>query len=100
MSIEQLNTSSERMLRHKAHHRRMLWMHFANFFVGIWLITNPFTFDYNDERLTWNSVLCGALVCILSLLSVNPMRLWAPWGSAIIGLWLNFSPLLFWASQP
>jgi hypothetical protein len=94
------NTDSTKLQLHTLHHRQIIWMHFANFFLGIWLITSPSTFDYEDPRLAWNSVLCGALVCLFSLLSVNPMRLWAPWGSALIGLWLNFSPLLFWAGQP
>jgi len=84
---------------HKTHHRKIVWMHFANFFLGLWLITNPPTFEYVDPRQTLNSVLCGVLVCLFSLLSVNPMNLWAPWGAGLVGLWLNVSPVLFWASQ-
>lgn len=99
MTSVRFNSSEEAILKHKRHHRGIIWMHFANFFLGVWLMTNPTTFDYNHSYLSFNSFFCGLLVCLFSLLSVNPMRFWAPWGAAMVGLWLNFSPLLFWANQ-
>jgi hypothetical protein len=93
-------SSGSNLLAHKLHHRKIVWMHYANFFVGVWLITNPDTFEYKEQVLSLNSIICGILICVFSLLSVNPMRLWAPWGSVFTGLWLNVSPLLFWATEP
>ncbi len=72
-------------------------MYFANFFLGLSLITSPFAFNYTYEISGYNSIVCGILVCVFSLFSINPMNLWAPWGMALIGLWLNVAPLLFWS---
>jgi hypothetical protein len=96
MAIE---TAEQRTFRHQAHHRKIVWMHFATFFLGVWLLTCPLTFVYKDEPMVINDLICGFLICLFSLLSVNPFRLWAPWGTTMVGLWLNVAPLIFWATE-
>ena len=42
----------------------------------------------------------GGLVLVFALLSLSSravFRLWAPWANAVVGLWLLFAPLVFWA---
>ncbi|MBI2268965.1 MAG: vitamin K epoxide reductase family protein [Bacteroidetes bacterium] len=89
----------QKMLNHHVHHRQTVWMHFANFFLGVWLIAAPLTFIYNSEPMVINDFICGFLICLFTLLSINPFRLWAPWAAAIVGLWLNVAPLIFWAPE-
>jgi hypothetical protein len=95
----QENQEDGKFLRHKVHHRKIVWMHFVNFFLGVWLITSPFIFTYSSKPLVLNDLICGFLICAFSLLSVNSFRFWAPWGAAFVGLWLNVAPLVFWAPQ-
>jgi hypothetical protein len=91
--------SEELILKNNTYHRKIVWMHFINFFLGIWLMSSPFVFNYNNKPLAYNDEICGFLISIFSLFSTNPSRLWAPWGAAIVGLWLNVAPLIFWASE-
>lgn len=90
---------SEKILRHKEHHRETVWLHFINFFLGIWLLTSPTVFTYGNYPSEINDIACGLLVCIFSLLSINPFRHWAAWSVVAIGLWLNIAPLFFWSPE-
>jgi uncharacterized membrane protein len=76
------------------------WPHFANMVLGLWLITNPFTFDYRSPALVSSDIVSGVLVIVLAILSLSGrplVRFWAPWINSIVGLWLLFAPLIFWA---
>jgi len=98
--IEKLQDKERRKLSQKVHHRKIIWMHFINLFLGAWLITSPSVFSYDSQSMVLNDTICGFLICLFSLLSFDPFRLWAPWGAAITGLWLNVAPLIFWATEP
>lgn len=76
----------------------MHWRGFLNALFGIWLISSPFTFGYQSLQLTQSDVVCGLLAVIIGLLTVH-FPLFA-WGTAFIGLWLQFAPLIFWAPEP
>jgi uncharacterized membrane protein len=89
----------EKITAHHAHHRKIVWMHYVNFILGLWLMTGVTTFNYQDPLLMWNDLVCGALIVIFSLLSVDPDRLWSPWLTVMTGLWLNIAPLFFWATD-
>lgn len=93
------NRENEKILRHRTYHSEMAWAHFINFFLGTWLLTSPVVFTYGSHPLVINDLVCGALICFFSLLSLNPFRLWAPWGAAFTGLWLNVAPLVFQAPE-
>ena len=76
------------------------WPHFANMTLGLWLITSAFALGYRSTALQWSDVASGTLVIVLAALSLSSRpfwKLWAPWANSIVGIWLLFAPLLFWA---
>ncbi|MEO6422275.1 MAG: vitamin K epoxide reductase family protein [Candidatus Nitrotoga sp.] len=114
---ETLITQSSEQERHE--HTQTLWCHFANVALGSWLISSPFTFGLSDswrveEALvapsqrgllfssTWmtaSDVITGALIILFGLLSLSRDNGWARWGTAFLGVWLLFAPLIFWTSS-
>jgi len=107
-------------------HRKMLWPHYVNLMLGVWLLTSPFTlgylsnfvpdanqlrvmaerglpsFELRNLAMTWSDVISGILVVVFSALSANASRRypWAQWANACVGVWLLFAPLLFWTPLP
>jgi uncharacterized membrane protein len=83
-----------------AHHQGTPWPHFANMTLGVWLITSAFALGYRSTALQASDVTSGGLVILLAALSLSQRpfwKLWAPWANSIVGLWLFFAPLVFWA---
>ena len=77
-----------------------VWPHFANMALGLWLITSAFALGLNSPGLQVSDVASGALVILLAALSLSRRpfwKLWAPWANSLVGLWLLFAPLVFWA---
>lgn len=107
-------------------HRNMLWPHYVNLILGLWLITSPFalgymsdyvpdanvlrvmqernlsSFEFRNLAMTWSEVISGLLIVVFSVLSASPSRRysWAQWANASIGFWLLFAPLVFWTPLP
>lgn len=78
------------------------WAHFANMTLGLWLITSAFAFGYGSPGLQVSDVASGTLVILLAALSLSRRpfwKLWAPWANSLVGLWLLFAPLVFWAPE-
>jgi len=91
-------------MSHKAmdmsHKMGVAWPHFANMAVGFWLITSAFALAYGSRPLQVSDVVSGGLVILLAGLSLSPrpfLKLWAPWTNSLVGVWLLFAPLIFWA---
>ena len=83
-----------------AHGQGTPWPHFANMALGLWLITSAFALGYGSRALQASDVVSGALVIVLAALSLSRRpfwRLWAPWANSLVGVWLLFAPLVFWA---
>lgn len=78
-------------------HRKTLWAHFVAMILGGWLVTSPFTFGYHGRGMVWNDIISGALIVVLSALSVSPRRRTVRWVNCFVGIWLLFAPLVFWA---
>lgn len=126
-------SGNETMMTHQEHmqmmleeHRRMLWPHYLNLVLGVWVLTSPFALGYlsayvpdanvlrvTAERglapvelrnllMTWSDVVSGLLITVFSALSGNPQRRfpWAQWLNAAVGFWLLFAPLVFWTPLP
>lgn len=113
------HAAHEREMR--AMHQQMLWVHFANVALGLWLLTSPVSLGYTEaghftervyavsrERgladpllraqwLAWSDVASGALIVLFASLSMFWKQRWAQWGSCAVGLWLLAAPLIFWA---
>ena len=83
-----------------AHGGGAVWPHFANMVLGVWLITSAFALGLERPGLQVSDVASGALVILFAGLSLSPRpfwKLWAPWANSLVGLWLLFAPLVFWA---
>lgn len=78
-------------------HQQNLWGHFLNLALAFWLITAPFILGYHSNSLIISDMLTGFLLACGSLLCLSwrlaPLR----WVLAILGVWLIFAPLIFWA---
>ena len=107
-------------------HRKLLWPHYLNLMLGLWLLTSPLTLGYLSDfapdanqlrvmterglpsfevrnlAMTWSDLVCGVLVVIFSVLSASAARRfpWAQWANAFVGGWLLFAPLVFWTPLP
>jgi uncharacterized membrane protein len=82
------------------HGQRTVWPHFANMILGVWLISGAFALGLQSPGLQASDIISGALVILLAILSVagSPFwKLWAPWANSLVGVWLLFAPLVFWA---
>ncbi len=75
------------------------WVHIAVMPLGAWLLFSPVALAYRSPALAWSDAISGALVILLAALSMRRLA-WAPWGNALVGLWVAFAPLLFWAPTP
>ncbi len=80
-------------------HRENLWVHLAIVALGVWLVSSPVTFGYQQQTMIWSDVISGALLVVFGLLSLNAKRYWSPWAACFVGLWLGFAPLVFWATS-
>lgn len=81
-------------------HAQIVWPHFANMILGVWLITNVFALGYRSSALQASDVISGVLVIVLAILSVSgtgAIKFWSPWVNSLVGVWLFFAPLVFWA---
>ena len=102
-------------------HFKMLWVHFATMMAGLWLASSPFalgTFTPSEfseliQRVTadrelwdpdlrnlltaWNDLIVGLLIMVLAACSLSRRGGLAQWGNAVLGVWLLFAPILFWA---
>ncbi|BCA96617.1 vitamin K epoxide reductase [Legionella antarctica] len=78
-------------------HQNNLWAHFLNIVLGFWLITAPPTLGYESYPLAVSDMASGVLLIVLAFLSLSWRAAPARWGCALVGLWLIYAPLFFWA---
>lgn len=100
---------------------RTLWLLGVVALLGVWLVFAPSTFGYGDPGqvstrvnettairelssivargrwMTWSDMASGAALVLLAALSLNARRYWARWAACLVGVWLMFAPLVFWA---
>ncbi len=80
--------------------QRPTWPHFANMILGLWLITTPFALGFRSVEVQASDVASGSLVILFAVLTLTGgpfWKLWAPWANSLVGVWLLFAPLVFWA---
>lgn len=80
-------------------HQKSLWVHYTVVLIGFHLILSPYSFGYKSQLMTYSDLASGFLLIVFGLLSVNPFRPQAQWASCIIGIWLLFAPVVFWAPE-
>ncbi len=67
--------------------------------LGLWLLVTPATFGFHSQLVTYNSYLCGiALIILGEACRRKPRHYWI-WVIVLIGIWLQFAPLIFWAPE-
>ncbi len=120
-SVEHHEMMREHHSQMRRMHLEMLWVHFLNILLGAWLATSPFAFGTFDQTLfgdavlrvteeralwepglrssliAWSDVISGLLIMVFGVLSLAQRLAWAQWANTVIGLWLLFAPLIFWA---
>ncbi|MES2345760.1 MAG: vitamin K epoxide reductase family protein [Chlamydiota bacterium] len=79
----------------------MKWTHYVTLFLGLWLIAAPLSFGYSsDTHLASNDIICGILIIAFGIYSLTRLKVWAAWMLCLIGIWLQFAPLFFFAKEP
>lgn len=83
------------------HHEKIIWTRFVLVFLGLWLFFVPIAFGYQSscQSIMLSDMIMGALVVFFGVLSFSPTSKFYPYVLAIIGVWLNFAPLAFWAPE-
>lgn len=79
------------------HHNMVRWVDLALLGLGLWLLISPATLGYPSTSLTWSDVLSGGLLIIFAACSYWGRQWWAPYAATLVGTWLVFAPLVFWA---
>lgn len=80
---------------------KWLWTNFTVIGLGFWLITSSFTFGYGSVAMTWSDITSGALMALFAGMALFPrLDFMGRWSVAIVGFWLQFAPLIFWAPTP
>ncbi len=75
-----------------------LWTNATVIMLGLWLMTSPSTFGYTSTAMIWSDVVSGALLAVLAGAAFVPRwDFYGRWGVALVGTWLQFAPLIFWA---
>jgi hypothetical protein len=78
--------------------RPWLWTNALLIMLGLWLVSSPFTFDYQSPKMIWSDVISGALLALFAAIAYLPRSDFiGRWGACLIGVWLQFAPLIFWA---
>jgi hypothetical protein len=75
--------------------RSIIWTNFAAALCGVWLICNVFISEQFSTLYAAHNIVCGVLIAAFSLFALK--REWLRWFVGIIGTWLLFAPLFFWA---
>ncbi|MEI6531683.1 MAG: vitamin K epoxide reductase family protein [Chlamydiota bacterium] len=91
------------------------WSRLVVILLGLWLICAPGTFGYEAPftpsltgispqsahatyYLALSDIITGVIAIILGLLSLKG-RVWPLWIVALLGIWLQFAPLIFWSPK-
>lgn len=81
--------------------RPWLWTNAMVILLGFWLISSPITFRYERQQMFWSDVISGGLIAFFSAVGFIPRYdFHGRWGACIVGTWLQFAPLVFWAATP
>jgi len=69
------------------------WQDWANLVLGLWLVLSPWILGFSGtSSATWNAVLLGLAVGLLSLLRLQGGPLWEEGANVVLGVWLILSP--------
>ena len=78
-------------------HRGTLWCHFANIFLGFWLLCTQFLYAPVQTSMMMSDIITGGVLIVFGFLSLSRRLIFAPWVIVLAGFWLQFAPLIFYA---
>jgi uncharacterized membrane protein len=78
---------------------KTVWTRFAIILLGLWMIAQPITFDTKNVAMTISDMISGTLLLFLGSYAVFCSNRWILWAICLVGVWLQFAPLLFWAPE-
>lgn len=81
----------------KEKHKSIVWTRYATIILGFWLLVNLPTFGVKCTNMIWSDALSALGLIIFGLFSLSSRNLWAPWIICLIGIWLQFAPLIYWS---
>lgn len=67
--------------------------------LGFWLLAAPVTFGYKDSKMWMSDPISGSLLIVLGFLSCFTGKKLFYSLAALVGFWLQFAPLVFWAPE-
>jgi uncharacterized membrane protein len=73
------------------------WIYVINSLFALWLISAPATMGYDSKALMISDLVSGFLILVASIIAINFKKDSMKWFIGMIGLWLTFAPILFWA---
>lgn len=77
-----------------------IWASLVVSLLGIWLLAAPATFGFKSQALVWSDWVAGILFLFLGVWNRKQDSYVFPWIIGMIGIWLQFAPLVFWAPDP
>jgi len=81
----------------KRHHYQTLWTYFANCILGLFLLTQPFLFDYKSQALVYSDSVCGVLIILFEFFAFTPTLAQLRWLVPAVAFWLLLAPFIFWS---
>lgn len=67
--------------------------------LGLWLLVSPATFGFHSQPLNYSNYLCGIILILLGETCRRKSEHHWIWAIVLIGIWLQFAPLVFWAPE-
>jgi len=71
------------------------WQDWADLMLGLAVLASPWLLDFsNSSAPTWNAVIVGSAVIVLSAVAIAHLEPWEEWLQIGLGLWLIVSSWL------
>ncbi|WP_265109101.1 vitamin K epoxide reductase family protein [Halosolutus halophilus] len=80
-----------------AHPTEEIWPQYAIISLGFWLLASTPTLGYESALMRWNGIVSGVVLIALAGLTIYRESGYANYANGFVGLWLVFSPIVFWA---
>lgn len=90
---------NQKLINH-TFHMKMVWTRFVLMVLGIWLLTSPATFGYAIDPIRYSDWISGLLLITVGVVAIKERWYATISLAALVGLWLQAAPLLFWADDP
>ncbi len=76
-----------------------VWIYFSFILFGLWIIASLATFSFQNMPLLISDLICSFALIFLGFHGRRRPSASLLWVATIIGIFLQFSPLVFWASE-